>query len=112
MNYKAALAHVNENNMRIMQHAPEVGGQFMQFYQKAAAGDALDTKHKALVALGISISLRCEGCIVMHVQSAIQQGATIQEISDVVDVALLMGGGPAMVHGGKAIEAAEEFLGL
>lgn len=110
MDYKAELAHVNENNQRIFHQTPDVARSFMDMYQKAGADRALDAKTKALIALGISISVRCEGCIAMHVASAVEKGATMADIADVVDVALMMGGGPAMVHGGKALECAEQML--
>lgn len=107
--YKKELEHINENNMKVMQQAPEVGHAFMDLYAKAGKSHALDAKQKALIALAISISLRCEGCIATHVSGAIMNGASMAEISDVVEVAILMGGGPALVHGGKALEAAEQL---
>ena len=107
--YQKELEHINENNMKIMRQAPEVGHAFMDLYAKAGKSHTLDAKQKSLIALAISISLRCEGCIATHVSSAIMNGASLAEISDVVEVAILMGGGPALVHGGKALEAAEQL---
>lgn len=111
MDYKDALRHLGENNRRIFAHAPEVGKAFMGLHDKACETKALDHKQKELIALGISICIRCEGCIISHVDSAIKHGATMAEITETVEVALMMGGGPSMVYGGKAIECAEQLFG-
>lgn len=108
--YMSALQHGNDNNRRIFKHSPEVGKAFMTLHDKACEDKVLDHKQKELIALGISICIRCEGYIVSHVDSAIKHGATMAEIAETVEVALMMGGGPSMVYGGKAIECAEEFL--
>lgn len=47
-----------------------------------------------------------------HVSVAIKAGATFEELSDTVNVAIMMGGGPSVVYGGKAIEAAKQYLNI
>lgn len=109
-NYQNTLDHDNANNQRVFQHCPETAGAFRQMYKSAIQPGALPSKQKELIALGIAIALRCEGCIVNHVQSAVRSGATMPEIAEVVGTAFAMGGGPALIYGGKALECAEEFL--
>lgn len=70
----------------------------------------LDKKQKEFVALGIAIAVKCEGCILAHVKTCLSLGVTIEEIGAVVDVAVLMGGGPATVYGGKALEIASYLI--
>ena len=60
---------------------------------KAMQGGALDQKTKELIALGISISEDCYGCIEYHVSSAADVGASRREIIEATAVALVMGGG-------------------
>lgn len=83
---------------------------FAQLNGVATAPGALDTKTKQLIALGISISSRCEGCIAYHVHDAIQAGATRGEILDVLGVSIMMGGGPAVVYACEALEALNQFV--
>lgn len=111
MDYKAFLQETNENNGRVMHAAPKAAQAFFGLYRTACEANALDAKVKALIALGISIAAKCEGCIAMHVAAAIEAGATMEEIADTVAVAMAMGGGPSLVHGGKAIACAEQLLG-
>lgn len=111
MDYKVFLRELNENNQRVMHEAPEATQAFFGLYKTAGEANVLDAKVKALIALGISIAVKCEGCIAMHVSAAIENGATMAEIADTVAVCLSMGGGPSLVHGGKAIACAEQLLG-
>lgn len=82
---------------------------FAQLNGAATAKGALSSKHKQLIALGIAVTVRCDGCIAYHVHDAIRAGASRQEILETIGVAILMGGGPAMVYGCEALEALEQF---
>ncbi len=90
----------------------EIPGQmsgFAALHKSALADGALDRKSKELIALGIAIAACCDGCIAYHVHDAIKAGATRPEICEAIGVALLMGGGPAMVYGCEALAAFEQF---
>jgi len=82
---------------------------FGHLHNEVTVGGALDTKAKELIALGIGISVRCDGCISYHVHDAIESGATREEIIETIGVAILMGGGPSMVYGCEALEALDQF---
>jgi AhpD family alkylhydroperoxidase len=66
-------------------------------------------KNKELMAIAISICIRCEDCIAYHMQNAIKAQASREEVIESINVAIEMGGGPSTVYGGKAIAAYEEF---
>ena len=70
---------------------------------------ALDVKTKELIALGIAIAIRCDGCIAYHMNAATNAGLSREELEDMIGVAMLMGGGPSMVYGAQAIEAFEQY---
>lgn len=82
---------------------------FGDLARAATKPGALETKHKELIAVGIAISERCAECIGFHVQSAILAGATREEISETVGMAIYMGGGPALMYGAKALAAYDHF---
>ena len=69
----------------------------------------LSPKHKELIALGIGVASRCDGCIAFHTHEALAHGATREEISETLGVAISMGGGPALMYAAHALEALEEF---
>ena len=88
---------------------PATMGGFGQMHKAAAGDGVLSTKTKELIALAIAITVRCDGCISFHVHDALKAGATRQEIVETIGVAVLMGGGPAVVYGCEALEAVGQF---
>ncbi|MGM0375307.1 MAG: carboxymuconolactone decarboxylase family protein [Bacteroidota bacterium] len=78
---------------------------------KAATEDkALTVRHKELIALGIAIAIRCDGCIAFYTNSAIEAGVTQEEIVETIGVVVTMGGGPSVVCGDKAYKAMKKFM--
>jgi len=69
----------------------------------------LERKTKELIALGIAISSKCDGCVTHHTHDALKYGATEAEIQETIGVAILMGGGPSAVYGIKTMQALEQF---
>ncbi len=88
---------------------PEVMQGFGALHEASIKAGALDSKTKELIALGIAITVRCDGCISYHVHDALQGGASKEEIAETVSVAILMGGGPSVVYGIEAMQALEQF---
>lgn len=78
----------------------------------ATTPNALDTKTKELMALAISIAVRCSGCVPYHTLAAMKAGASRQEAVETVALAVCMGGGTAAVHGADAPRAFDEYAGL
>lgn len=48
----------------------------------------LDLKTKELIAIGVSLVAKCEGCLHGHIKKALELGLTKQEISDAIVVAI------------------------
>jgi AhpD family alkylhydroperoxidase len=82
---------------------------FQELAKQASRPGALDKKVKELIAIAISIVVKCEPCIEHHVREALQDGATEQQIVEAIEVAFEMGGGPATVQARFALEAMEHF---
>ena len=71
---------------------------------------ALDAKVKELIALAIAVSKQCDGCIASHARGASQQGAEGEEVAEALGVAVMMNGGPGIVHAApRAFDAFTEF---
>ena len=88
---------------------PEVMKAFTGLAQAAVAPKALDSKTKELIALGISVAIRCDDCIGFHVKAALQQGATRAEVMETLGMAIYMGAGPSVMYATHAIDAFEQF---
>lgn len=83
---------------------------FNNIHKASVSDGSLPSKTKELIALGIGISVRCDGCIAFHVHDALKAGANSEEIMETISVAILMGGGPALVYGCEAMEALKQFV--
>lgn len=88
---------------------PDVMKAFSDLHGAAMKPGALDTKTKELIALAISVSHRCDGCIASHARGAAKQHATEAEVAEAIGVAVLMTGGPATVYGPRAFAAFKEY---
>ena len=88
---------------------PDTWDGFSRMHRSAVADGALSASVKELIALAIAVSEGCEGCIAYHAAGAARRGATEEEVTEALGVALLMRGGPASVHGPQALETFREF---
>lgn len=88
---------------------PNIMKAFSGLAQAALAPQALDCKTKELIALGISVAIRCDDCIGFHVKAALDQGATREEIVETLGMAVYMGAGPAVMYATHALDAFEQF---
>lgn len=81
-------------------------------HQKSLDDGALSRKTKELMALGMAITANCDGCIAYHVHDALRAGASRDELKETLGVAVLMGGGPAMIYACEALDAMNQFRDL
>lgn len=107
--YPNTAKEVSENAQLLRQAIPDLMKGFAGMGAATYKDGALTGKVKELIALAIGISLRCEGCIAHHTKSAIDHGATREEVSEAIATAIHMGGGPSMVYGGEALRAFDQF---
>jgi len=105
------IKNIDKRTGSLYKAQTKVMSAFSQLSQAASADGALESKTKELMALAISVTIRCEDCIVYHMQAAIKNGANEDEIMETLGVAVEMGGGPSVVYGGRALEAYKELRG-
>jgi AhpD family alkylhydroperoxidase len=68
---------------------PRFRNIYLTFYKESYfTPTALDLKTKELIAIGCSLVAKCEGCLEGHIKKALEIGATKQEISDAIVVAV------------------------
>jgi AhpD family alkylhydroperoxidase len=103
------IQEVTHNLAGLRKAQPEVMQAFGQLSRSALVDGAISEKHKELIALGISISVRCAGCIGFHVKALKRLGVTRAEFDEALGVAVYMGGGPSLMYTAMAISAYDEF---
>ena len=89
--------------------APDVMKAFAGIAKAATASKALDGKTKELIALGIAVAVRCDDCIAFHAKAAVEHGASRDEVSETLGMAIYMGAGPSVMYASHALEAFTQF---
>jgi AhpD family alkylhydroperoxidase len=88
---------------------PSVMAGFNALHTAAMADGVLSMRMKELIALAISITRECDGCISAHARGAARRGATVAEVTEMIGVAISMNGGPGTVWGPRALAAFHEY---
>jgi len=107
MNYK--LKEVEGLIKELNKDYPEHIGPFLSLMHKAEGEGALDTKTKELISLALSVQTQCDWCIAFHTKRALAAGATKDEIVEACFVAVVMGGGPALMYLQLVLKALEDY---
>lgn len=90
-------------------HIPGVFEAYGAMHKAVITAGALDAKTKELIALAISVTRQCDGCMASHARGAARQSATAEEVAEALGVAVMMSGGPGTVHAPRAFDAFLEF---
>jgi AhpD family alkylhydroperoxidase len=88
---------------------PDAMSGYASMHAAAFREGALTSKTKELIALAISITRECDGCVAAHARGCARRGATTEEVAEMIGVAISMNGGPGTVWGPRALAAFEEF---
>ena len=95
---------------RLYEADPEYAEAFLGLFEQAEKPGALSLKEKELISLAIGVVTHCPYCIAFHAKSAIEAGATREEIYEAGLVAGFMGGAPSIPYLKYLFYAADEFL--
>ena len=94
----------------IGQLSPETIKGYMALSAAGQKTDLLGAKVRELIALAVAVTLRCDGCITVHTEAAINYGATKEEIAEALGVATTVNAGAALVYSTRVMDAFKEYL--
>lgn len=109
MTWSDRLAETRSGLRNLNGAIPDTARAFGALGKSVKEGGMLDFKTKEFIALGMSIAVRCEPCISLHTETLVKAGASREELSDVLAMAIQMGGGPSMMYAAKALECFDEL---
>jgi AhpD family alkylhydroperoxidase len=89
---------------------PDVMKNFASLSKAAMAEGELTAATKELLALVISVTRECDGCIVAHARGAVRAGVTRQQLAEALGVAIAMNGGSGTVWGPRALRIYDEAV--
>ncbi|MCA8885600.1 MAG: carboxymuconolactone decarboxylase family protein [Hyphomonadaceae bacterium] len=107
--WPAMADELNPLIAQLRQAQPDIMKGFGLMAQGALKTAALDTKTKELIALAISVAIRCEACITFHAKAAVKAGASDGEIAECMGLAIYMGAGPSVMYAAQAMEAVQQW---
>ena len=67
---------------------PRFRQAYFHFYKETYKPSVLDRKTKELVAIGASLAAKCQGCLEGHVKKALKFGASREEVSEAIAIAI------------------------
>lgn len=67
---------------------PRFRNIYFQFYKETYRPSVIDRKTKELIAIAASLAAKCQGCLEGHVKKALKFGATREEISESIAIAI------------------------
>lgn len=95
--------------VELRKKATVITGSLLRMRIKAYSDGKFPAKVKVLAALDISVVIRCEPCIRMYTQKAIDLGVSKEEIIEFLEVAMTMQGCPGEAWALKTLKIYDEL---
>jgi len=84
--------------------------RFFNLDTRCYEAGVLDAKTKQMLGLAASLVLRCDDCITYHLIRIAEVGGTKEEIAEVLDIGLIVGGSITIPHIRRAHEVIAELF--
>jgi AhpD family alkylhydroperoxidase len=107
--YREITDELSTSIRKVRSGIPDVMEGFSSLAKASIDNGALDKKTKELIALGISVANRCDGCVGFHTKALVGLGVSKEEILETLGVAIYLGGGPSLMFAAEAMDAFEQF---
>lgn len=82
---------------------------FTKISRTATRDGSFSAAQKELIATALAVNQGCDDCILYHVDAAKRHGIEEAALVEALEVAVEMGGGPALMYAGKALDAFREL---
>jgi AhpD family alkylhydroperoxidase len=104
---------LNTNRMRLLgkfaELLPNVLGQVRDQASEVYKDGALDTKVKRLMAMAIALGAGCRNCVLAQTMSALENGATKEEILETIGVVVSIRGTTGVAESLRVIQLLDEL---
>jgi 4-carboxymuconolactone decarboxylase len=79
-------------------HAPELFRKFMDWYGATLAPGALTKREKVLIGLAVAHTIQCPYCIEAYTKECLEEGMSLEHVTEAVHVASALRGGASLIH--------------
>lgn len=104
------ISNMNGEVRELRKASPEIMAAFGEMARAGHGGSALSGETKELVALAISVAIRCAPCIAYHAEGAVKNGASREAVAETLAMAIYMGAGPSVMYAAEALEAVDQIM--
>jgi AhpD family alkylhydroperoxidase len=98
-------AQITRTVAEIGRTSPDIVRGYRMISDAGKSTNLLDPKTRELIALAVAVTVQCDGCIVIHTDAALKNGATEQEIVEALGVAITVKAGSALVYSTRVLDA-------
>jgi AhpD family alkylhydroperoxidase len=85
--------------------SPDIVRGYRALSDAGSRTERLGAKTRELISLAAAVTRQCDGCIVVHTDAAMKNGATREEIVEALGVAVAVNAGAALVHSARVMDA-------
>lgn len=104
---------LNEERIQLFesfkQVLPEVGSAVINILDTVYKAGAIDAKTKYLIALAVALRAGCTHCVLAQTTSALEAGATKEEILETISVVVAMSGTTGIAESLRVIKLLDEM---
>ncbi len=104
-------AQVRQGIAEIGRASPDIVRGYRTIGEAGKNTDLLGPKIRELIALAVAVTVQCDGCIVVHTEAALKNGATEQEIIEALGVAVTVKAGSALIYSTRVLDAVKAKSG-
>ena len=101
LDWSAYQKQINANNALIGRANRDILNGYRQLSNAGATTNLLGAKTRELIALAVAVTRQCDGCIAVHTDAAIKEGATREEIVEALGVAVAVNAGAALIFSSR-----------
>jgi AhpD family alkylhydroperoxidase len=105
LDWNAYPAELSARVKEMSRLAPNAVAGFIALDKGANKTIHLDAKTRELIAVAIAVTTRCDGCIGVHTDRAINAGATREEVAEALGVAIALNAGAALAYSARVLDA-------
>lgn len=85
--------------------SPDIVRGYRTLTDAGKKADLLGAKTRELIAVAVAAVVQCDGCIVVHTEAALKNGATEDEIIEALGVAVAVKAGSALIYSTRVLDA-------
>jgi len=104
-------AQIQKTIAEIGRTSPDKDRGYRTIGDAGKRADLLGPKIRELIALAVSVTVECDGCIAVHTDAALTAGATEQEIIEALGVSVSVKAGSALIFFTRVLDAVKAKMG-